>query len=772
MLAHGALSRAVCLGCSVGRRARRSRYSVDAVRRRRQARPPRRGVARPRWRPRATSRPGRRRRRPAAGRRSSTLAVQPPEDTPSSPAATSGWLRASPPRSAATYVGRTCSRGGDELGELGHAGHHQQAVVAGPVGALDVGVEPVPHDQGPLPADPAQRLLEQRRLRLAGDDRLRGRRTARPPPTSAPLPGPGPDGVGTVRSVFEATHGRPSRTRIAPAITVDQRRSAWKPGHHGGRVVLGVLHGRRPCSLSATSRPSPPMTKTAEPSGSRSASSRAAAWADVTTSASSTSTPSSRRCCGDRPGGARGVVGDEGEVHARPRARPRGARRVRHGVRPDVDDAVEVEHRHVVGVPQRVVTGLEHGRSPAGRTGRVTDGPRVTGGSVGWPPSRSRTMPGWSATTRRPFTLSPFRGLRFVAETVGDLGTVISPPYDVLDAETVRDLEAANRRNIVRLILSRRFERPYLAVRARLHKWRDKGYLRADPDPALYLYEYTADDTTVRGLIGLVGLRDEEERVILPHEDVMAGPVDDRTVLMRTTETNLEPILLVHEGTDPAARPDRRRRAESAGRGLRGARRQRRTGSGWSPTEVLLDAIAAELAGTQALIADGHHRYAAYLRLQAELRDPAAADGASPVGPRPGPAGRPARPPAADRPDPPLGHRPDHVGRLGDLGRPGRRVPDLPRPRGGVRRPRRRRAPDDADAPPVFRGLGRPGLGGAAHRAHQPGRRRGAARRAAAGVGGRGRADRLPPQPRPGAAHHRPAAGHRGGRAPAERCPR
>ena len=80
-------------------------------------------------------------------------------------------------------------------------------------------------------------------------------------------------------------------------------------------------------------------------------------------------------------------------------------------------------------------------------------------------------MRGWSPSTA-PFTLRPFRGLRFAAETVGDLGTVISPPYDVLDAETVRDLEAANRRNIVRLILSRRFERPYLAVRDRLHKWR------------------------------------------------------------------------------------------------------------------------------------------------------------------------------------------------------------------------------------------------------------------------------------------------------------
>jgi uncharacterized protein (DUF1015 family) len=233
------------------------------------------------------------------------------------------------------------------------------------------------------------------------------------------------------------------------------------------------------------------------------------------------------------------------------------------------------------------------------------------------------------ASEHRPFTLRPFRGLRFDPDTVGDLGTVISPPYDVLDAETVRDLEAANRRNIVRLILSRRFERPYLAVRRRLEKWREKSYLRADDGPALYLYQYTVDGTTVRGLIGVVGLREEEERVILPHEEVMPGPVDDRTVLMRTTRTNLEPILLVHDGTERL-------------RGLiTGAAATRPVadfvaldGSHhclWAVTDpTTLAAVAHELRGTQALIADGHHRYAAYLRLQKEQRDPLADPETSP----------------------------------------------------------------------------------------------------------------------------------------------
>jgi uncharacterized protein (DUF1015 family) len=233
------------------------------------------------------------------------------------------------------------------------------------------------------------------------------------------------------------------------------------------------------------------------------------------------------------------------------------------------------------------------------------------------------------ASEHRPFTLSPFRGLRFDPATVGDLGSVISPPYDVLDAETVRDLEAANRHNIVRLILSRRFERPYLAVRARLEKWRRKSFLRADDEPGLYLYEYVVDGTTVRGLLGLVGLREETERVVLPHEDVMEAPVDDRTVLMRTTETNLEPILLVHEGSDRLRDLiDKAATSDPAAdfTALDGSRHRL-----WTVTDAdQLTAIATELAPTQALIADGHHRYAAYLRLQAELRDPAAAPETSP----------------------------------------------------------------------------------------------------------------------------------------------
>ncbi len=230
---------------------------------------------------------------------------------------------------------------------------------------------------------------------------------------------------------------------------------------------------------------------------------------------------------------------------------------------------------------------------------------------------------------RRPFRLAPFNGLRFDADTVGDLGGVISPPYDVLDADTVRSLEQANRHNIVRLILSRRYERPYVAVRERLESWRRRGYLRADPGPALYVYEYTAEQVTVRGLIGLVALREESEQVVLPHEDVMPGPVEDRTVLMRTTGTNLEPILLVHDGTQRLrALVDQVVDTTPVADFVAVDGSSHRLWAARHPD--LHRSVAAEIAATRALIADGHHRYAAYQALQRELRDPAAPEGASP----------------------------------------------------------------------------------------------------------------------------------------------
>ena len=271
-----------------------------------------------------------------------------------------------------------------------------------------------------------------------------------------------------------------------------------------------------------------------------------------------------------------------------------------------------------------------------------------------------------AANGTRPLVLSPFRGLRYAPDRVSDLAAVTAPPYDILDRESIAGLEAAEPHNIVRIILPRsgksadrggarpRGRNPgYDRAGQLFEHWREEGVLVTDSDPALYVYERIAPEpghgagparladgaqlarpeaaarpgAVLRGILGAVALRAADEHVILPHEDVLPGPVADRLALMRACAANLEPILLAYDGGGPAS--DLVEAATAAAPLI-----ETRTSDGayhrvWRLSDPSqLAAIAQDLAPRQALIADGHHRYATYLRLQAELRAAGAGPGA------------------------------------------------------------------------------------------------------------------------------------------------
>ncbi|MFD4144501.1 DUF1015 family protein [Streptomyces sp. NPDC058572] len=219
--------------------------------------------------------------------------------------------------------------------------------------------------------------------------------------------------------------------------------------------------------------------------------------------------------------------------------------------------------------------------------------------------------------------LIPFRGLRYVPERVGSLAAVTSPPYDVVvRPDGLHHLESADPYNIVRLIL------PQAAAAGTRHRkaadtlsrWLNEGVLAPDPEPALYVYEQRRGDILQRGIIGALALSEPSEGVVLPHEDVMPDIVADRAALMRTTAANLEPLLLTYRSTNNGN--------GAAAVIERAARRppllSTTTEDGfshllWSITEPgELAEVRDDLSRRQALIADGHHRWATYLRLRAE----------------------------------------------------------------------------------------------------------------------------------------------------------
>ena len=248
--------------------------------------------------------------------------------------------------------------------------------------------------------------------------------------------------------------------------------------------------------------------------------------------------------------------------------------------------------------------------------------------------------------------LAPFRGLRYAQDRVSGLAEVTSPPYDVIAHDAEDHLLASDPHNIVRLILPRHMAHntraagngaagPGGAVPATgaayadaawlLRDWQDSGILVPDPRPALYVYEQSlpAGPVLQRGLIGALRLAPLGAGPVLPHEDVNPGPVAGRRQLMEATGANLEPIFLLYDGSGPGAVT-----AQVIDRAIgREALLAIHTDDGiwhrlWAVTDSAEQAeIAADLGSHQALIADGHHRYAAYLQLQARKRKAGAGPG-------------------------------------------------------------------------------------------------------------------------------------------------
>jgi hypothetical protein len=208
-------------------------------------------------------------------------------------------------------------------------------------------------------------------------------------------------------------------------------------------------------------------------------------------------------------------------------------------------------------------------------------------------------------------------------------------------------LRAADPHNVVRLILPGQDADASEAAASLLREWLSTGVLIRDRTPALYLYEQSHDwhghdrhgpgdpdgrgdaasSWLQRGIVALVRLGSPESAAILPHEAVMPGPVAGRRELMEATQANLEPIFLIYDGDDA-----RDGDADTATDVIDRVAAERAplvtittednvTHRLWrlsDPREQA--AIVTDLAGRRALIADGHHRYAAYMGMQADMR--------------------------------------------------------------------------------------------------------------------------------------------------------
>ncbi len=220
----------------------------------------------------------------------------------------------------------------------------------------------------------------------------------------------------------------------------------------------------------------------------------------------------------------------------------------------------------------------------------------------------------------------PFRALRYAA-AAGPLGTLVSPPYDVISPEERRGYLAVSPYNAVRLILP---EVGYDEVAGLIASWQDDGALAAEEAPVLIAWtqSFTLGDGVPRErrtILATVGLEPYSARVVRPHERTHAGPKEDRLRLTRAVRTNLSPVFGLYPDAEGAAwtavAPEGEPDAEV------------RDADGtihrfWRIADpAAAEAVAEAMRDRWILIADGHHRYETALAYRDELRAAGAGDG-------------------------------------------------------------------------------------------------------------------------------------------------
>ncbi|MEJ5366353.1 MAG: DUF1015 domain-containing protein [Desulfosoma sp.] len=215
--------------------------------------------------------------------------------------------------------------------------------------------------------------------------------------------------------------------------------------------------------------------------------------------------------------------------------------------------------------------------------------------------------------------VAPFRALRYNPNPVGDLGRVITPPYDIISRAEQEAFYALHPYNMIRLELGKASaedtEENNAHTRAAryLAQWRQDGVLVREVQPAFFPYEldYPMGDKrkTRKGFFGLLRLEEFGSGCVRPHERTFQKVKDERLALMVRCRAHLSPIFVLFsdpEGRvrdvlfDPGAREELARCADFRGCEHRLYRLA-------DPGRVRR--IHELMADKDIFIADGHHRY-------------------------------------------------------------------------------------------------------------------------------------------------------------------
>jgi uncharacterized protein (DUF1015 family) len=229
--------------------------------------------------------------------------------------------------------------------------------------------------------------------------------------------------------------------------------------------------------------------------------------------------------------------------------------------------------------------------------------------------------------------VKPFRALRYDSGVVGDVGSCISPPYDVINAEQQQSLYERNEYNIVRIIKGKTepsddgTNNQYTRAAQYLNSWIAKGALKKDEAETIYGYvqdfQIAGEDYHRLSFIALAKL-EEFGKIVRPHEQTLSGPKVDRLNLQRATAAAFGLVYMLYDDPQMVADKvvERAAQREPLLDFVDDAGVRHRLYAVRAPKDI--EAVEKMMADKSFIIADGHHRYETGLAYSRENPSPAA----------------------------------------------------------------------------------------------------------------------------------------------------
>lgn len=229
--------------------------------------------------------------------------------------------------------------------------------------------------------------------------------------------------------------------------------------------------------------------------------------------------------------------------------------------------------------------------------------------------------------------IKPFRAFRFDSAVVGDIGSCIAPPYDVISNGQREQLYRRNDYNIVHITKGttdpsdNEQNNQYTRAAVYFRQWLAEGALRQDQSELIYAY---VQDFEISGrrwrrssFIALCRL-EQFGGNILPHEETLTVPKLDRLRLRMATQADFGLVFMLYKDGNFVA--DKIVAGVSAGQPLIDFFDDHNVRHRLFPISDSADieSICRLMADKRCIIADGHHRYETALDYSRRSSSPAA----------------------------------------------------------------------------------------------------------------------------------------------------